>query len=228
MVLKATENSLKKKLLEKNIFDTKKFYEKKMGKKNFFRNFLKVGNFLNFLRSCEKQCCLHLEHIDQLAICAPMQCLAWCNNCCYISKYHCAPYRRLLFVQDITIIYIRATACPVQIRAHHHIDVYTDINENKDHLPLPSPLNFITYVTRLNVYLKYTHFLLILIIADYPVIDFVINDRDLTLSVLIYPLRVRWNQFNHPQTCGKLACVNIAISKWNKDNGPQWNLYYMW
>ena len=25
--------------------------------------------------------------------------------------------------------YVRATACPVQIRAHHHTDVYTDINK---------------------------------------------------------------------------------------------------
>ena len=25
--------------------------------------------------------------------------------------------------------YVRATACPVQIGAHHHIDLYTDINE---------------------------------------------------------------------------------------------------
>ena len=27
------------------------------------------------------------------------------------------------------LLCLRWTACPVQIRAHHHIDVYTDINQ---------------------------------------------------------------------------------------------------
>ena len=36
-------------------------------------------------------------------------------------------------VQKVTVctghyFYVRTSACPVQIRAHHHIDVYTDIN----------------------------------------------------------------------------------------------------
>ena len=51
-------------------------------------------------------------------------------------------YGRLLFVRDITItsaligyclygtLLLRPrSACPIQIRAHHHIDVYTDINK---------------------------------------------------------------------------------------------------
>ena len=52
------------------------------------------------------------------------------------------PYSRLLFVRDITItsalignclygtllLRPRWTACPVQIRAHHHIDVYISIS----------------------------------------------------------------------------------------------------
>ena len=37
------------------------------------------------------------------------------------------PHGRLLFVQDITVN-VSATACPIQITAHHHIDVYVDIN----------------------------------------------------------------------------------------------------
>ena len=36
-------------------------------------------------------------------------------------------------IREVTVCighyyYVSATACPVQIRAHHHIDVYTDIN----------------------------------------------------------------------------------------------------
>ena len=54
-----------------------------------------------------------------------MQRLARCCDCCYVTKW-------------VTITSVRTgqspvqtmPVCPVQIRAHHHIDVYTDINKH--------------------------------------------------------------------------------------------------
>ena len=43
-------------------------------------------------------------------------------------------YKFVRMMRQVTVCmghyyYVRATACPVQIRAHHHIDVYADIND---------------------------------------------------------------------------------------------------
>ena len=61
------------------------------------------------------------------------------NNCCYVTKYHsCNLGDNYIHAVSPTVGYClyrtlllrpRWTACPVQIRAHHHIDVYTDINQ---------------------------------------------------------------------------------------------------
>ena len=54
-----------------------------------------------------------------------------CTDCCYVMGYN---YVRTVSRTEGYCLYgtlllcPRWTACPVQIGAHHHIDVYTDIN----------------------------------------------------------------------------------------------------
>ena len=53
-----------------------------------------------------------------------------CTDCCGLQlrpRWTCPI--RLVTVCTGHYIYVRATACPVKIRAHHHIGVYTDINQ---------------------------------------------------------------------------------------------------
>ena len=118
-----------KKFFEKKL----KFYEKKkktnLDKKFFFGNFPKFGNFLKFLSSIfskghVKNNVFHVWNtFDPSAIC--IRCNVLHNATTVAVSALCS---RLLFVRDITIRYIRATTSSVQIRPHHHIDVYTDIN----------------------------------------------------------------------------------------------------
>ena len=63
-----------------------------------------------------------------------MQRLARRCDCCYATKWvtimstldasHTVGY----CLYGTLLLRLPWTACPVQIRAHHHIDVYTDIN----------------------------------------------------------------------------------------------------
>ena len=50
-----------------------------------------------------------------------------CTDCCYVMGYN---YVRAVgyCLYGTLLLRPRWTACPVQIGAHHHIDVYTDIN----------------------------------------------------------------------------------------------------
>ena len=53
-----------------------------------------------------------------------------CPDCCYVMGYnyvHVVGY----CLYGTLLLRLQWTACPVQIRAHHHIDVYTDINKTK-------------------------------------------------------------------------------------------------
>ena len=54
--------------------------------------------------------------------------VAMLSNWLQLRPY-CVPYSRLLFEWTL-LLRPRWTPCPVQIRAHHHINVYTDINES--------------------------------------------------------------------------------------------------
>ena len=59
--------------------------------------------------------------------------LARLCDCCYVTKWVTIT-SALCPVWYVTVCtghyyYVRATACPVQIRAHHNIDVHTDINK---------------------------------------------------------------------------------------------------
>ena len=113
-----------------------------LDKKNFFLNFPKFRNFLKFLSSdifqmlCEKMFS-SLEHISSIGHLHPMQCLAPRNNCCYITKYHSCNlgYNYVHTVSRMVgyclygtlLLRPRWTACPLQIKAHHHIDAQTSI-----------------------------------------------------------------------------------------------------
>ena len=48
------------------------------------------------------------------------------TSCCYVTKWITITSTRTGQSPVQTV-----PACPVQIRAHHHIDVYTDINKEK-------------------------------------------------------------------------------------------------
>ena len=53
--------------------------------------------------------------------------------------------------------YVRVTACPVQIRAHHHIDVYTDINELGANTKTTMKTNTVTIITALHTVLSHRY-----------------------------------------------------------------------
>ena len=46
------------------------------------------------------------------------------TSCCYVTKWVTVTTARMGQIPIQT-----GPPCPVQIRAHHHIDVYTDIND---------------------------------------------------------------------------------------------------
>ena len=55
--------------------------------------------------------------------------------------------------------YVLATACPVQIKAHHHIDVYTDINNNKTLIKTLQKTGTYLFVVRRTKLLVHWYFL---------------------------------------------------------------------
>ena len=132
MVLKAIKNSLKKNC-------QKKFYEKKTNSdKKKFQKFSEVPKFRHFPKvMCKTMFVMFRTHLVHWHL-HLMQHLAQCNNCCYITKYHSCNlgYNYICTVSHMVgyclygtlLLRPRWTACPVQIRAHHRIDVYTDIN----------------------------------------------------------------------------------------------------
>ena len=132
------------KILWKNLwekhFRQKKFYEKtNLDKKIFFFGKIsEVPKFGYFLKVTWKTMFFYLEHIWSISYLHSMQCLAWHNNCWYVTRYHsCNLCYNYVHTVSCTIGYCLYrtlllhpcwTACPVQIGAHHHIDIYTDIN----------------------------------------------------------------------------------------------------
>ena len=72
---------------------------------------------------------LHLEHIWSISHLRQMQPLARRNNCCYVTKYHSCNLG-YNYICAVGYCLYRAlqlharSACPVQIWAHHHIDVF--------------------------------------------------------------------------------------------------------
>ena len=132
MVLKAIKKFFEKKLSVKTFLSKKNSAKKKtnLDKKKITEIF-QSGNFLKFLsldifqRSHAKQCFSHLEHILSMDHLHPMQCLVQCN-CCYVTKWV-----TMTSTLDRTGQNPEQTvpACPVQIRAHHHINVCADINK---------------------------------------------------------------------------------------------------
>ena len=47
------------------------------------------------------------------------------TDCCYVTKWV-----TIMFAHMGQSLIQSVPACPIQIRAHHHIDVYTDINNH--------------------------------------------------------------------------------------------------